>query len=230
MLHAYCVRRAGEPPPDDALTGLGGAPVRLLEEGTLGFWISETPPSKTTPERLREHDRVVRHALRSATPLPIRYGAGAFASEAAAREALVQQAAELSAGLARVAGHVEMGVRVGWEPPEPSEPSAGDPADAAPPAASGRAYLEARRDALRERDALLRAAAEALDRVAREMRLDGVPSTRTLLPDPRTAGTVAHLVQRSEIQRYGRAVAAAREALPEYRITPSGPWAPYSFS
>lgn len=230
MLHAYCVRRAGEPPPDDALTGLGGAPVRLIEEGTLGLWISETPASKTTPERLREHDRVVRHALRSATPLPIRYGAGAFASKAAAREALVQQAAELSAGLARVAGHVEMGVRVGWKLPEPSVPSAGDRANAAQAAASGRAYLEARRDALRERDALRRAAAAALDRVELEMRLDGVPTTRTVLPDSGTAGILAHLVRRSEIQGYGRAVTAVREALPEYRITPSGPWAPYSFS
>jgi hypothetical protein len=242
VLHGYCVRRAGEPPPEEGLTGLESAPVRLIEEGMLGLWVSESPASKATAERLRTHDRVVRHALRSATPLPIRYGAGAFASESAAREALIERAAVLGQALDRVAGQVEMGVRVDWDSPPPSTrsampegsgasgPPAGDPVVQGSTPGSGRAYLEARREALRERDALVRAAGEALDRVEREMGLDGVPSTRTLLPEPRTPGLMAHLVRRQDVQLYGRAVAAAREALPEYRITPSGPWAPYSFS
>lgn len=230
MLHAYCVRRAGEPGPDPDLPGINGAPVRLIEFGPLGLWVSEGEARPATAERLGEHDRVVRDALRTATPLPIRYGAGDFPSEAAAREALAARAEEFAGALARLAGRVEMGVRVDWERPAASpREGVGEPSSGAAPQ-GGRAYLEGRREALREREALRSAAEEALDRVLRQMALDDLPIERTLLPQPGTAGIVAHLVRREDVKSYCSAVDRAGDALPDLRITPTGPWAPYSFT
>lgn len=245
MIYAYCVRRAGDPPPPGGLSGLDDATVRLVEEAGLGFWVSEGPPMKATSERLREHDRVVREALRTATPLPIRYGAACFPSERAAREALTERADAFTAGLDRVAGRVEMGVRVGWEDPEggpaPERDDAdGDRAPERPGAATasadggtagpGRAYLEARRREMERRERLRAAAEAALARVEAALSLNGVPTARTVLPEPGTAGLLAHLLEPSEIPRYRTCVEAAGDALPGYRLTVSGPWAPYSFA
>lgn len=234
MIYAYCVRRAGEPPPPEGLLGLEEAVVRLMdvEEAGLGFWFSEGRSLNATPGRLRDHDRVVREALRTATPLPIRYGAGCFPSQEAAREALTAQADALRSGLERVAGRVEMGVRVDWDPPEPDAHRGGAGTAAAAPgrAGSGRAYLEARRGEMERRDAVRAAAESALARVEAELSMGGVPTARSIVADPCTAGIVAHLVQKAEVQRYRKCVDAAGDALPDYRLSVSGPWAPYSFA
>lgn len=227
MLHAYCVRRTGQPGPDPGVRGLDGAPVHLLEEGPLGLWYSPDCAPDVTASHLREHDRVVREALRTATPLPIRFGAGAFTSEADARRALAERADQLGVAIDRLAGTVEMGIRVAWTASAPDPPG---PAPGADRPAGGRAYLEARREALRAGEAVRLAANQALDRVERAMEMGPLPSVRTLLPSPDTAGIVAHLVRRGDEERYVAAVAAAREALPDLRIAHSGPWAPYSFS
>lgn len=233
MIYAYCVRRAGEPGPDAELQGLAGRPVRLIEGSDIGFWVSEGSALPATPERLREHDRVVRAALRSATPLPIRYGTGCFASEAEAREALRTRSEALRESLARVEGRVEMGVRVEWSPPETApEPPRGD-ADRTggkTEPQGGRAYLEARRVELKRVESVRTVAGAVLDRLEQELALEGVPAVRTVLPRPEVAGLLAHLVLRSEVQRYNECVTRAARAMPEYRLTVSGPWAPYSFS
>lgn len=236
MIYAYCVRRAGEPAPDAELEGLAGRPVRLIEAAGIGAWISDTPALPPTPERLRDHDRVVRAALRTATPLPIRYGTGCFATESDARDALRARSDELRESLARVEGRLEMGVRLEWTRPEPSSEPRNEPSGRSPgegdvdQPSGGRAYLEARRREIELRDAGRAAAAAALDRLERELDLEGVPTVRTLLPSPGVAGLLAHLVLRSEAQRYNECVTRAARAMPEYRLTVSGPWAPYSFS
>jgi hypothetical protein len=247
VLYAYCVRRTGEPGPNAGLQGLGGAPVRLLEEGDLGLWVSRSPSLPPTPPRLAQHDRVVQEALRSATPLPIRYGAGCFQTEEAARAALIAGAVSFAASLERVADRVEMGVRVDWAAP-PSSSSAEseaagwrpDPVSAsasrerteaasAPPA-SGRAFLEARKREIQGRDFLRRAAAAALDEVERKLALCDVPTVRSLLPSAGTAGILAHLVRSADTDPYRSTVAAITPDLLGLRLVVSGPWAPYSFA
>lgn len=248
MLYAYCVRRAGEPGPTAGLRGLDDAPVRLVEEGGLGFWVSPSPSLPPTPTRLAQHDRVVQEALRSATPLPIRYGAACFQTEEAAREALVAHAEPFAAALDRVADRVEMGIRVEWAtPPSPSAAAPDAPADRRPepvpastsgqrpvvasaPPAGGRAFLEARKRELESRDSLHRAAAAALDEVERKLALADVPAVRSLLPSAGTAGILAHLVRSADAEPYRSAVADIAPDLLELRLVVSGPWAPYSFA
>ena len=220
-LAGYCIRATGEVPPSPELTGIGGAPVRCVEAAGLAIWLSDEVAGPATVDRMRAHDAVVRAAMRSATPLPLRYGAR-FASESEARDLLQSRAAEFAASLTRVAGCVEAGMRVLWKTPPISPPHA----LAAPPT-SGRVYLEMRRDAL-QLDEQARADATALlDRLDRHF--PGIPAERRLGSEPGVVGSVAHLVQGSALAAYRALVQSAREDLREVDLVLTGPWAPYSF-
>ncbi len=234
MLHAYCVRRAGDPPPDSALVGLDGATVSLVERAGVGVWLSrveQTEATVPTPERLREHDHVVRAALRTATPLPIRFGARLRDEEAVAGM-LEARHEELLAGLARVSGRVEVGVTVGWsldserERILESHPQLRHAIDAP---TSGRQYLERRRGERLLEDLLQESAQALLSRVGAALGAEELRACVTLLPRPEVAGMLAHLVPREEVAAYRRRFERAREALPEVTLSLSGPWAPYSF-
>lgn len=222
MLHAYCVRRAGDPAPAAGLVGVGGAAVLLVERGALGVWASEAHEVRATLEAVRAHDRVVSTALGSATPLPVRFG-GRFADRAAVEAMLAEREAELIAGLERVAGRVEMGLALRWkEPPAPeAEPDA--------PPASGREYLERRQ---RERRADARRRERAAELASAAERLLGVgdsPAHRTLCPSAEVAARLAHLVRREDVLAYRSRAAELSRAIPEVEPLLTGPWAPYSF-
>lgn len=231
ILHAYCVRRAGDPPPHASLAGLEGAPVSLFESAGVGVWLSQVERAEPTPERLLEHDRVVRAALRTATPLPIRFGAR-LRDEQAVAELLETRHEELLAGLARVSGRVEAGVTVGWD----GHTERGNILSSHPElrhngaaSATGREYLERRRARHLLDDLLQERARALLCRVTSALEAGELPASLTLLPRPEVAGMLAHLVPREEVAAYRRRVERAREALPEVTLTLSGPWAPYSF-
>lgn len=224
MLHAYCVRRASEPAPPPELKGVDGAAVYLVGEGELALWVSSAEPNRAPElERLRAHDRVVRAALATATPLPIRLGAH-FQDEVAARAALRERATEFLEALRRVEHRVEMAVRVEWgaEAPLP---------DPVPTLAvsSGREYLEMRRRQLEAGAALGERARRELDAVADFFADLDLPTVRNLLPDSQSVGSLAHLVHRNQIDQYRERARAARQQLSRLNLSLSGPWAPYSF-
>jgi hypothetical protein len=221
MLVGYCVRRAGEPGPEPGLAGVGGAAVRLLEAPHLGLWLSESAGEGAEMERLREHDAVVRTALGSATPLPLRFGT-LLRDEDAARELLEERRDEFLGALERVAGRVEMGIRVLWERP-------GVEAPAPKEVHSGTEFLERKRRELRAEEGRRREAEELLGEIDRQLAPLALPTARSVLALPDVAGTLAHLVQRSEVPRYLQDVEGARASLPHVRLRLSGPWAPYSF-
>ncbi|HEV2148103.1 MAG TPA: GvpL/GvpF family gas vesicle protein, partial [Longimicrobiaceae bacterium] len=168
-----------------------------------------------------------------ATPLPLRFGS-VFADEGALRAVLAERADVLLAALERVAGKVEMGVAVGWDPGAARERILAAhpelrPAEEKP--ATGRAYLEARR---REHavEAALRGEAEALlDRLSSAVGevLPGAEEVRTVLPAAGMAGTLAHLVLQGNVSSYREAVERVSGDVPDAEIRLSGPWAPYSF-
>lgn len=224
MVVGYCIRRAGDAPPA-GLEGLDGAPVRLIEEGVLGLWVSDGEGGAADPGRLRAHDAVVRAALRSATPLPLRFGAG-FRDEERARETLRDRVEEWAAALERVAGRVEMGVQLIGEIAPPTDAGAAPPAR---PVRTGRDYLEARRGELRLGEALRREAERALDRVAQCFEDLDLSEVRAIAPAPGVVGSLAHLVHSSDLARYRAAANEAARAAPALRLRLSGPWAPYSF-
>jgi hypothetical protein len=233
-LYAYCLRVEGDPPPPRDLTGIGDIGVTLLEEAGIGAWVAPIDdPGNPTPDLLARHDRVVRNALRTATPLPIRYRSAMFRDEDHAREALRDGAPGFLEALERVVGKVEVGLRVSWPEGNPPGADAGDAPVAAhvahPQAGRGRAYLEARKREIDRAEGARQAAGAALDAVEAALALNEVESVRTLLPEPDVAGILAHLVHRDGLAGYRERVEAARTALPDYVIALTGPWAPYSF-
>jgi pyruvate/2-oxoglutarate dehydrogenase complex dihydrolipoamide acyltransferase (E2) component len=233
VLHGYCLRRAGDPEPPGELRGVQGAPVLLVECEALGLWVSELParPAAELP-RLREHDAVMRAALRGATPLPLRFGA-AWPDATAAREFVRARAEEFGTALAEVAGRVEIGIRVsaaeGAEGAEPQAEAAGTEAPAPLSIRSGRDYLEARRAALRRSETQRARAAAALDAV--EARLEGLflRARRDFPSGTGPIATVAHLVHTDHLSEYRERVRGVRDAYPGLTLVFTGPWAPYSF-
>lgn len=218
MITLYCIRRPGEPPPLD-LHGPDGNRVRLIEEGGVGAWVGDGRPTRDL-QAIRDHDRVVRTALRSATPLPARFGT-TFADEGALRQSLRERSVDLVAALDRVADRVEMGIRVLWNVPQ-------QPAEPASPV-SGREYLESRRREMEAEAELRLAASQLLDAVERELAVERSGTSRVILPEPGVAGTLAHLVHRQAFAEYRSAVGEANLALPTAELHVTGPWAPYSF-
>ena len=195
--------------------------MRVLLEGRLSVWYGEGSPPAATLEAIAAHDAVIRAALRSSTPVPVRYGAE-FSDEGAMRASLHEREEALLEALERVRDRVEMGLRVSWDRAPRLEIS-----EVA--VRSGTEYLEARRREL-ERVAEEESAASALlDEVDRRVAPEGTPTHRKLLPDPGVAGLLAHLVHRSEVRTYRSRVEGAREELPGVGLYLTGPWAPYSF-
>ena len=230
MLHAYCIRGSGDPNPAPELIGVGGAPVRSLVSGNLAIWVSTSVGAPATAESLRQHEGVVRSALRSATPLPLRFGA-LFTDDTMACKTLVLRHEEFERQLARFADQVEMGIRIARVGPpdlqdsEVDRTARGDPALRSP----GRAYLEARkRDAVSESTRRQRIEA-SMARVEAQLAELELPTVRTILAGDPPIGSVAHLVQRAQLSPYRRRVADLQERNPDLLITASGPWAPYSF-
>lgn len=233
-LYAYCVRRAGDPAPGPGLQGVDGGEVFAREWGGLAVWLSRVEaPLSPTRERVQAHDHVVRAALRTETPLPLRFGA-AFPDEAAALEAVGARSEELLASLERVRGRVEMALTVAWDPAAERERLLEERPDLRPPGgrpATGRAYLEARRRGHALEAALRTRAEEVVADAARRVAAGGVrfDEVRALLPRPEIAGALAHLVHRDQMFTYREAVERAARELASVELRVSGPWAPYSF-
>lgn len=221
-IYLYCIRRADHAPPAD-LPGVGGAPTLHLERGELSAWYARLPRRAPDEAALRAHEAVVREALRTATPVPLRFGMW-IADEDALAALLDRERERFLALLARVGGRVEMGVR-GVEPE--TREAVAEATSTATGLGPGRAYLERRRAALgagEARDARARRLAglvrPALEEVAEEV-------VTVLVPDPRTIFEISFLIARGAVRDFR--ARADRLAIPGVELALSGPWAPYSF-
>ena len=232
--YLYCVTRPDNA-PGPTLAGMSGNEVRSLGREGLVLWAEPADRRpEVTVETIRTHHRVVEAAAAEGPVLPLRFGQ--WVEDAGAAEEALSRSGDLyREGLERVEGAVEVGVRIG-DPdarplPEPAsavESRAGGDGNAAP--GRGRAYLEALRERERERDrreergrSLARELAAELGPVVRAERL-GTPEAEGDLV------SVAHLVDREDLDRHEEAVEDFRQRHPGLRIVRNGPWPPYSFT
>lgn len=226
-IYLYCLLSGTREPPAD-LRGIDDSPVRAVDVGGLRAWVSDIDSSVVTPspERARSHDRVVRAALELETPLPARFGQ--VVSDEAALEALLEpRRAAFSAALERLAGTVEMTVRVILPAHAREDPALTGQEGRA---ASGREYLERVAVTQRQERNLLAEAGIARERIRSAVRdlvraesFAGAAAGSSMI-------TVSHLIPRGHIEHYRRAIGALREDQPSLAIMVSGPWAPYSFA
>lgn len=224
ILHLYCILPAGAGPPA-GLAGIAGAPVETVQGSALATWVTrhgEAPAA--SPEALRAHHAVVAAAMTPAvTPVPLRFGQRA-AGEDAVRRSVGADADRWSALLARFSGCGEYGVRVA---PLPDQGSARDVRT--PAAATGREYMEtlARRHSsvARWKAQAERIAADTLARageLVRDSRLDPPAG-------PGASFSLAHLVAWTSADAYHSVIERMGTELRGLRLTPTGPWPPYSF-
>jgi hypothetical protein len=150
---------------------------------------------------LWSHEEVVERLMADRTVLPLRFGSR-LPDEAALRRLLAENAARYAAALARLAGHIELGVRAVALTPRPRP-------------TSGRDHVLARLGDARLHEPLAALAADSLRRPARE-------------PDELLRG--AYLVERDALAPFQARVERLQAEHPEAALLCTGPWPPYSFA
>lgn len=115
--YLYAVVSAGEPWGYPSL-GIEGSDVYTIGEGRVAAVVSGLGNSRIRPERanLAAHQAVLKRLLADTTPLPMAFGMIAAGPEAI-RKILARNQRTIHEQLQRVAGKVEMGLRVTWDVP-----------------------------------------------------------------------------------------------------------------
>jgi len=115
--YLYAIVAGGEPRSYPSL-GIDGNDVYAIAEGRLAAVVSGLAGSKVRPQRanLAAHQAVLKRLMADTTPLPMAFGTIA-ASPQAIRGILVRNQRAFEEQLHRVAGKVEMGLRVAWDVP-----------------------------------------------------------------------------------------------------------------
>jgi hypothetical protein len=226
------VRAMGADPAAELGIGLGrgasGEALRSIESGSLAVVAGESEgPPRPEPAALTAHDAVVRRlAERFPALLPARFGQW-LPDEQTVIDKLAAHGLELAEALAKVAGCVQMTLRVyARETAEPGALSPPEPAGASSSGPGTRYMEQRRREAERERTlpeiAPLRDALRPLLRGERIERV-GVPG--------RLRATAYDLIARDAAGAYSRIVAETAPLLGScWRVTASGPWPPYAFT
>jgi hypothetical protein len=192
--YLYCLTAPAAPDPPAGTVGLDGGVVRRLGDA----WVSDVSSRsvKASVERIRAHDAVVSAALGTgSTPVPARFGQ-TFADDNECVAAISAKNETMSAGLARVAGMVEMTVLVR--------------SNATVDSSSGTAYLQS----LARRDHTARDVNAALSGYFRDatVRVEG------------DVVSLSHLVERGAIDRYLERVRTVTSGMDARIIGPTAPY------
>ncbi|MEV6653708.1 GvpL/GvpF family gas vesicle protein [Streptomyces sp. NPDC051219] len=232
------------------LRGIADAPVRLVpdEDENLAAIVSSVPagdfeeaPLAAHLEDLdwleavaRAHHRVIDAMAAQTTVLPLRL-ATIYRDDDRVR-AMVRAARRAFAHrLAHLAGRVEWGVKIYFDPP--AAPAASTAAAPAADLSPGRAYLRSRHQERHARQDAYRAAEQAAQRVEAAACALAVEHARHRLQQgPLAHGSGenivnnAYLVPDDQAQDFKDAVQRAAEQSEIIRVEITGPWAPYSFA
>ncbi|MFD7517399.1 GvpL/GvpF family gas vesicle protein [Streptomyces niveus] len=253
MNYVYAVGAAGDA-LDSVLpgrTGTHGGSLRTVRGGGLVALVSSVPRDAFDTDGLRAqmediqqlevlartHHGVVEAAYQHATVLPMRL-ATVYLDDTRVTQMLVERALEFGDLLSRLAGHVELGVKVYADPREAATASTAAMApDERAVTTPGRAYLRQRRVQHRNhRDAYRAAgvvAAEVPHRVGAlaRARLAHRPQQGDLAPGAgENVANDAYLVEASRVSEFHAGLAGLADDVPGVRVEITGPWAPYSFA
>jgi hypothetical protein len=208
MIHPYAFVRPIERLPD--VRGVDGAPIEHLRVGDVAVVFSRHDGSSTPDPRADAvaHGLVVEALAAIASSVaPVRFGES-FADELRLVAAVEERLPAIAAALDRVAGCVEIGVRV-----------AAPARAAAVVAASGKEYLQERLAALHDHDVLMSGLHEHLESVSREANVSS-----------RGSFEADYLLERDRVAEAERHVRAFAAEHAELTVLCTGPWAPYSFA
>jgi len=234
VIYLYAITdHAEEPLPIES--GLEGASLFSLPFKDIAAVVSPltTSPMSPTEDNLWQHEAVVEALMADRAVLPVRFGT-LLADEAAVQAALAAHYTDFVASLDRVRGRVELGLRVLWEVAD-SEWQMADGewpmADSSrrPSAMSGRAYMMARLEEERQRQALRQRAEALAEELHTPLSRLAVDSTQQVLVTPRLLLTAAYLVEQEQAAAFRQEVEALSAANPTLRFLCTGPWPAYNF-
>ncbi|MBA2810093.1 GvpL/GvpF family gas vesicle protein [Streptomyces sp. KM273126] len=250
LRYVYAVCRPFDGALKAQLTGVAGAPPKLLPHHGLIAVVSEVPerdfaedPLKAHLEDLdwlaataRGHQGVIDALTAVTTPLPLRLGT-VFRDDSGVRVMMEAREAAFRRSLDRLEGRVEWGVKV-YLDPEAAEAARAAEADRPQErAASGRDYLRQRRmrsrsheDMWQKAEAFSSRLHETLSGRAEDFRLHP-PQNPTLSGSAgRNVLNAAYLVPRGSSEEFVEAVDRTKDDAPGLRVELTGPWAAYSFT
>lgn len=236
-MYLYAVLACDVDPSDAGPIGIEGGEVRAVALGDIAAAVSPVPRARLRPERkhVAAHHAVLARLMRKATVLPAAFGLIAPSDEAV-KYFLASRREVLQEQLARVAGKVEMGLRVSWNVPDlfahfvamhPELREVRDQLRLRPEVARGDLIevgqlfdriLETERDT-------------HFARVAESLAARGVDVKREPPRNEREVLNLACLVPREQEREFERIVAAAAEPFDDhFTFTHDGPFAPYHFA
>ena len=217
-----------------APAGLGDAPVWLLPIHTLAAVVGpvDVKQLKDTAMAAQAHEQVVEWFMARQGTLPVRFGA-VFSNAAALVEALDPQYATIDADLRRLAGRVEIGLRILWDgaamraAAEQQAPPAVQ--ETGEEAGQGLRYMQQRlREAAIERN--LKQAAETLAQQCRQRLAPHAETVVTrILATEGIPVSAALLVARGGVDDLVTEIAQFQRELHPLHVICTGPWPPYHF-
>ncbi len=226
--------------------GVAGASVRLVAGAGLSAVVSDVPLAQFDAAALRRnmedldwleaaaraHHEVIEAAARRGPVIPMRL-ATVYRDDGGVLAMLAGHEEEFRAGIGRIAGRLEWGVKAFAVPAERSAHAVTGPG-AAP---SGAAYLARRRSQLNDAEAVRRAAAAEADNVHAGLSRLAVLADLHPPQDPQLSGARTtmilngtYLVDEADAGRFAAAVDQAARQHPAVRLELTGPWPPYSFA
>ena len=244
LRYVYAVCRPFGPPLQAQLTGVAGAPPKLLTHHGLVAVVSEVPEGDFAEEPLRAHledldwlaatarahQGVIDALTAVTTPLPLRL-ATVFRDDSGVRVMMEAREEHFRRTLDRLEGRVEWGVKVYTE---------AEPAPSAPPAekaASGRDYLrrrsmrtQATEEKWQQAEAFATRLHETLSKHAEDSRLHAPQNAALSTVPGRNVLNAAYLVPRTHSEEFVELVDRTKDEAHGLRVELTGPWAAYSFA
>jgi hypothetical protein len=217
--------------------GIDGRKVYSIPVGRVSAVVSDVSSEKIRPERshLAAHQEVLKKLMADTTPLPMSFGILADGPEAV-RKMLSRNQQALLQQLHRVAGRVEMGLRVAWDVPNIFEYFVNTHPElrlARDRLLGGHrtATQEQRIEVGRMFDRLLNDDREAsADKVEEVLAPHCIEIERNKCRNEREIMNLACLVERAAIPRFERGVfEAAQQFDNNFSFDYNGPWAPHNF-
>lgn len=215
----------------DVLRGEGheGSDVVSVPAGGLAAAVSGLPvcPIKATRQSVWRHEQVLRRLMGDHAVLPLRFGTMCREADAL-RDCLLHSADGFVNDLDRVRGKVEIALRI-VDDDRGRESSARCLDFTGTPVGRGTAYLRARQQrqyslTAKERDG------KRLEETLRQHLGSGVTDLVFTLPQEEVPGfRISCLVDRDLVTSFADSLEKFREDHPQFAVTSTGPWAPYSF-
>ena len=229
----YCIFRSLPHPEPEALTGVDGQAVLVMDHRGLGAGISELRESDPLPDvaSVLAYESVVESFFSRQTIIPMRYGC-AVRDRPELAAVLDKSRKECDALLHRLEGLAEMGIQV---QAGGSEAGSEIGSTAVPPAClpdsnrSGASYLLGKKLYYRNADRKVERQNELVTTVCRPLAGLFVDRKVELPSGGEPLLSLYFLVPRASVEAFRE---ASRHALPNEsaRLQLSGPWPPYNFA